>query len=59
MSKEKANYEGDEKICINCKWFKQSKNCCVCSNPKQTNKKLKEYTYWPFTCKLFEDRYED
>ena len=42
------------KLCINCNFCEQGKWCSFCSNSKQTDKDLKKYVYWNFTCELFE-----
>jgi len=43
------------KTCGDCKYFAQGKNCSFCNNPKQTDKDLKRYLYYNFSCELFEE----
>ena len=35
--------------CGACKFYKQEKNCCVCSHPEATESE-KNYRYYSFTC---------
>ena len=44
-----------ERICITCKYMAQGKNCSFCANKDQKEEGLKTYTYWPFSCKLWEN----
>lgn len=46
--------EEREKVCFNCAYVRQGSHL-HCGNPKQTDYKKIEYTYWPFTCDLFEE----
>lgn len=40
--------------CMSCKYFEQGKNCSFCGHPNQTNKDLKEYSCYNFSCALHE-----
>lgn len=44
----------NEKTCGYCKHFAQGAHCSFCANEKQTDNKLKQYAYYPFSCELFE-----
>ena len=40
--------------CMSCKYFEQGKKCSFCGHPNQTDKYLKGYVYWNFSCSLHE-----
>lgn len=42
-----------QKICGNCKYYAQGKNCSFCEHPEQTDNGAKKYRYYIFSCPLF------
>lgn len=43
-----------KKNCQNCKYFAQGDTCSYCAHPNQTDESLKVYSYWIFSCDLFD-----
>ena len=41
--------------CGTCKFYAQGKTCSFCENPKQEDEDLKRYSYYPFSCDLWEE----
>lgn len=40
-------------FCMTCKYFEQGKSCSFCGHPDQTDKELRDYLYYSFTCSLW------
>jgi len=43
-----------DKICMNCCFLRQGSHL-HCGHPDQNDIKKIEYTYWPFSCELYEE----